>query len=95
MSEISFNTNTCIETKKYLWKKRCQLGLTTVSELKCKYQRYFGSVCVKKFVKNIIALEEEMRISFRRNIKIKMSEEDQENFKNAKERLKVRATCFY
>ena len=61
-----------------------------MSELKIRvktsYQHYFSPFCVKGFVKSIRSFEEKMRVIFKRNLKVNMSEEIGENFENAEKK---------
>ena len=79
-------TTTYVETTTTR-KKAVSCGFTMASQLenilKSSWKRYFGEFWVKKIVEFIKALGEEMRPVFKRNMRIKLNEEDQENFKNA------------
>ena len=52
-------------------------------DLKTSYQQNFGPFAVKDYLKGKKALEEEVRVIFDRKIKLKKSEQDEENFKTS------------
>ena len=62
------------------------LKKVSVSEkiLKSSYHHQFGPFFAKKFVENVIASNLKLRAIIKRKIKLKMNEENDKNFQDAK-----------